>query len=63
MSCPVMMVQLAHNYDQCDNPKLKEAMNYLVDEKGICQLRPLLLDLKPIPKDDDPLEWLEKTAS
>lgn len=36
------IVQIVHNYDQCDNPKLKDAMNLLVDEDGECQLKPLL---------------------
>jgi len=31
-ACPVFLVQMLHNYDQCDNPKLKAAMNLLIDE-------------------------------
>jgi hypothetical protein len=41
--CPVLEVQLFYNYDQCDNEKLEEAMNTLVDEKGICQMRKAIL--------------------
>jgi hypothetical protein len=41
--CPILLVQLMHNYDQCNNEKLKAAMNLLINEDGICQLRPLLL--------------------
>jgi hypothetical protein len=41
--CPIMAVQLLHNYDQVGNDKLRAAMNLLVDERGICQLRPLLV--------------------
>lgn len=41
--CPVFLVQMLHNYDQCDNEKLKAAMNLLIDERGICQVRPQLL--------------------
>lgn len=38
--CPVETVQLLYNYDQCDKgqEKLREAMNLLIDEKGICQV-------------------------
>lgn len=41
-SCPILLVQLLYNYDQCDNKKLAEAMNCLINEDGICQMRPLL---------------------
>ncbi len=45
--CPIMNVQLVHNYDQCGIPKLRDAMNLLVNEDGICQLRPLLDPMPP----------------
>ena len=32
--CPVAMIQLEHNYDQCDNPQLAEAMTTLVAQEG-----------------------------
>lgn len=41
-ACPIMGVQMLFNYDQIGVPKLREAMNYLVNERGDCQLRPLL---------------------
>lgn len=40
--CPVYLMQLTYNYDQCSNEKLKEAMNLLINERGDCQMRPLL---------------------
>ena len=40
--CPILFVQLTYNYDQCDVPKLGEAMNLLVDERGRCKMFPLL---------------------
>lgn len=38
--CPILLVQSQFNYDQChaDHWKLREAMNALIDEKGICQM-------------------------
>ena len=38
--CPVELVQLHYNYDQCDDgqEKLREAMNILIDNRGICQV-------------------------
>jgi hypothetical protein len=45
--CPVALVQVMHNYDQCTNEKLKAAMNLLIDEHGICRLRPLLIAADP----------------
>jgi hypothetical protein len=39
--CPVHLVQLLYNYEQlCDGQeKLKEAMEILIDDKGVCQVR------------------------
>lgn len=37
--CPVALVQLTYNYDQCDNPKLKDAMDLLISEHGSCRVR------------------------
>lgn len=53
--CPVANVQLVHNYDQCGIPKLREAMNLLVNEQGICQLRPLLDPMPPQVDEGDTL--------
>lgn len=44
--CPVYAVQCNSNYDQCDNKKLEEAMNILINEKGICQMRELIASKK-----------------
>jgi hypothetical protein len=59
--CPIHHVQLTHNYDQVGNPKFEAAMNLLVDAKGICQLKPLLL-AKSAAKLVDPLAWLDEAA-
>lgn len=42
--CPVLLVQLSYNYDQCrdGNEKLREAMNMLINERGICQMKPVV---------------------
>lgn len=40
--CPVRHVQEWYNYEQIGNNRLRYALELLVDEKGICQLKPLL---------------------
>lgn len=45
--CPVLLVQLTYNYEQHDHPKLKDAMNLLINEAGNCQMRKVMLDAKP----------------
>ena len=42
MPCPILQVQLEYNYKQVNNPDLKAAMNILINEKGICQMRLIL---------------------
>ena len=46
--CPVALVQFSYNYDQCrpGNEKLREAMNLLIDEKGVCQVRKELCEAR-----------------
>jgi hypothetical protein len=53
--CPTAFVQLSHNYDQVSNPKLREAMTILVDDKGICQTRKLLLEVRQEAEARQPL--------
>ena len=38
-ACPVLGVHLFYNYDQIGNDDLRNAMNVLVDDKGVCQVR------------------------
>jgi hypothetical protein len=59
-SCPIALVQLLYNYDQLKkgNEQLKEAMATLIDKEGICQMRPILLDIHPPPKKGEPPNWL-----
>lgn len=42
--CPVLLQSIHMNYDQCDNPKLREALNITVDENGICQMKKVMTD-------------------
>ena len=37
--CPIHSVQILFNYKQNDNPNLEKAMNMLIDESGICQMK------------------------
>lgn len=41
--CPVMFVQNWYNYEQVGNKDLAGCLNYLVSEKGICQMRQALI--------------------
>lgn len=44
--CPILSVQLDYNYEQHDKEglrtKVSEVLNRLVNEKGDCQMKPLL---------------------
>lgn len=43
--CPILWMQMEWNYDQLENgeeTKVSEVMNLLIDEKGYCQMKPLL---------------------
>lgn len=40
--CPVLLAQMVYNYEQVGNPKLKDCLNTLIDEKGNCQMKPLI---------------------
>jgi hypothetical protein len=42
--CPVHAVQMLYNYDQVSagQEKLRAAMNVLIDERGVCQVRKVL---------------------
>lgn len=58
-ACPVQLVQLMFNYDQltAGQEKLKAAMSMLIDDKGVCQVRPLLVeDVRPVAIGERP-EW------
>jgi hypothetical protein len=48
--CPILAVQFNYNYEQFDKDgkktKLSEAMNMLVNDKGDCQMKPILDELK-----------------
>lgn len=44
--CPVAFVQLEYNYTQVDNNDLRRAMNFLISEDGICQVRKELQDIR-----------------
>lgn len=42
--CPILMAQQWYNYDQCEDSqeKLRDCLNGLVSEKGICQMKTLI---------------------
>jgi hypothetical protein len=40
--CPIILVHLEYNYDQCGNELARKIMNELVGEDGICKLKPLI---------------------
>jgi hypothetical protein len=44
--CPVKSIQMLYNYDQLDDgqEKLQDAMEQLVDAKGVCQVRKQILE-------------------
>jgi hypothetical protein len=46
--CPVAFIQLDFNYDQLakGQEKLRHAMNCLINEKGVCQVREQLLQIR-----------------
>jgi hypothetical protein len=46
LPCPTAFVQMIHNYDQVGNVKLTSAMNILINERGECQTRKLLLKIR-----------------
>lgn len=51
-SCPIILVQSVYNYEQLKdgNEKLREAMNALVNEKGICQMRKVMVEHCHMPE-------------
>ncbi len=46
MMCPVLHVQMFYNYDQVASgqEKLRRALSLLVNDQGICQMRPLIVE-------------------
>lgn len=58
--CPILLVQLNYNYEQLDKEgkenKIGELLNCLVDEKGICQMAPLLHPFKSGHSEETPIE-------
>jgi len=42
--CPIVYVQTTYNYDQLNkgNEQLRDAMTYLVDERGDCQMKKVM---------------------
>jgi len=47
--CSILAVQSCYNYKQIGNDDLREAMNMLVDDKGICQMRKVMIEDCKIP--------------
>jgi len=48
VGCPIALVQMIYNYEQLDkgNEKLRECLNHLVNESGICQMKPLIDEVR-----------------
>lgn len=43
--CPILWVQITYNYEQIQNgerTKMSELMDCLVNEKGECQMKPII---------------------
>ena len=40
--CPVALVQMLFNYDQCGIGKLESCLNMLVNVDGICLMKPVI---------------------
>ena len=37
--CPIAMAQAEFNYEQCDNTRLGDLLEMLIDQNGICQMK------------------------
>lgn len=37
--CPIMLVQLAYNYDACNIPVARKILDYLVKDNGTCRMK------------------------
>ena len=44
--CPVALVHLVHNYDQCDDENFQKAMKTLVSDDGTCNMKKLIDEVK-----------------
>lgn len=40
--CPIALVQMEYCYSQIGNKLLEECLNMLINEKGICQMKPVI---------------------
>jgi hypothetical protein len=60
LPCPVLLVQLAYNYEQLGKgqDKLREAITYLVDEQGTCLMKKALEKAHGLPDPDEPINVL-----
>ena len=60
LPCPVLLVQLAYNYQQVDKgqEKLREAIDCLVDEQGTCLMKKALEKALGLPDPDEPINVL-----
>ncbi|MCK5606402.1 hypothetical protein KAR91_31160 [Candidatus Pacearchaeota archaeon] len=44
--CPVWAAQVHGNYAQCNNKEFEATLNCLVNEKGECQMKPIIDELR-----------------
>jgi hypothetical protein len=60
LQCPVLLLQLAYNYEQLGKgqDKLREAITCLVDEQGTCLMKKALEKALGLPDPDEPINVL-----
>ena len=42
-ACPIALAHAVFNYDQCRNDKLRKCLTMLVNDKGICVFREMMI--------------------
>ncbi len=58
--CPIALIQATYNYDQCRNPKVKEILDILVNQKGECAMKRMNVEFFKV--DARPIDMFKKTA-
>lgn len=62
--CPIAFIQMNYNYSQHDHEKVKEILDYLVDQEKGCILRDKIMALKKGPKPDyDTMEIFKRNST
>ena len=50
-ACPIALIQTLYNYEQIGNKLLENAINMLVNARGVCKMKPLIDKLRE--RDDE----------